>query len=380
MAIDLSKVGERARLKAKPGKAPHYQRLRDGTFLGFRPDSQTWTARARDDSGKYLTKSLGDYGALPGNDKFGAARRDAEAWADKVQSGGVTAAKIETVSDACKSYLDTVHDRNGIAAGVFRRHVYADPLGSVKLDKLRRHHLRDWRKRLEGAPAAVTRDKAKSSTKERAKSTVNRDMVPLRAALRRVLPAGAPGTDAAWQEALLPFRSADGRRTLYLDKGERRRLVDAAPADAAPFLQGLCLLPLRPGALAALTAAQFDKRTRTLTIGTDKTGHARRITLPPVTAEFIAKAAKDKLPGAFLFSIRQRHEWAEAIKHAADAAKLPAATCAYTLRHSTITDLVLAGLPLLQVAQISGTSAAMIERHYGHLVSDAAEAALAKLA
>jgi integrase len=292
----------------------------------------------------------------------------------------VTAAKIETVSDACKSYLDTVHDRNGIAAGVFRRHVYADPLGSVKLDKLRRHHLRDWRKRLEGAPAAVTRDKAKSSTKERAKSTVNRDMVPLRAALRRVLPAGAPGTDAAWQEALLPFRSADGRRTLYLDKGERRRLVDAAPADAAPFLQGLCLLPLRPGALAALTAAQFDKRTRTLTIGTDKTGHARRITLPPVTAEFIAKAAKDKLPGAFLFSIRQRHEWAEAIKHAADAAKLPAATCAYTLRHSTITDLVLAGLPLLQVAQISGTSAAMIERHYGHLVSDAAEAALAKLA
>jgi hypothetical protein len=35
---------------------------------------------------------------------------------------------------------------------------------------------------------------------------------------------------------------------------------------------------------------------------------------------------------------------------------------------------------LLTVAQISGTSAEMIERHYGHLVRDAAVEALAGLA
>jgi integrase len=380
MAVDLSKVGERLRLKPKPGKAPHYQRLRGGAFLGFRPDSQTWVARVRDDSGRYQTKSLGDYGTLPANDRFGAARRDAETWADKVESGGLSESKIETVADACETYLKVISDGEGIAAGVFRRHVYSDRLSKVKLDKLRRHHLREWRQRLEAAPAALTRDKLKSHTKPRAKSTINRDMSPLRAALRRVLPAGAPGTDAAWQEALLPFRSADGRRTLYLDKSERRKLVEAASPNAAPFLQGLCMLPLRPGALAALTVAHFDKRTRTLTIGTDKAGRLRRITLPSVTAEFLAAAATDKLPGAFLFSIRERHEWGDAIKAAAKVAGLPAATCAYTLRHSTITDLVIVGLPLLQIAQISGTSAAMIERHYGHLVGDAAEAALAKLA
>jgi hypothetical protein len=45
-----------------------------------------------------------------------------------------------------------------------------------------------------------------------------------------------------------------------------------------------------------------------------------------------------------------------------------------------ITDLVTAGLPLLTVAQISGTSAEMIEKHYGHLVRDAAVEALAGLA
>ena len=41
---------------------------------------------------------------------------------------------------------------------------------------------------------------------------------------------------------------------------------------------------------------------------------------------------------------------------------------------------VTAGLPLLTIAQISGTSAEMIERHYGHLASDAALKALGQLA
>lgn len=384
MAIDLSKVGARDKLKAKPGNAPHFQRIRPGLFLGFRPGAGTWIARARGDGKEYQTKSLGDYAALPGNERFAAAKKDAEAFGDLIETGGERPDDLETVADACRAYLKTIADTNGIAAGVFRRHVFDDPLGRVKLDKLRRNHLRQWRKRLEDAPAAVSRDKATSVTKKRSPSTVNRDIVPLRAALRRVLVPGAPNTEAAWQEALLPAKKVDGRRTLYLDRAERKRLVESASEDAAPFLRGLCLLPLRPGALAALTAGQFDKRTRTLTIGKDKAGHDRRITLPAATADFLTAQAKGKLPTANLFSQAgkpwQRHEWADEIKVAAEAAQLPEATCAYTLRHSTITDLVLVGLPLLQVAQISGTSAAMIERHYGHLVGGAAEQALAGLA
>jgi len=50
------------------------------------------------------------------------------------------------------------------------------------------------------------------------------------------------------------------------------------------------------------------------------------------------------------------------------------------LRHSVITDLIRARLPALTVAQLSGTSVAMIERHYGHLVRNHAEEALARLA
>ena len=166
---------------------------------------------------------------------------------------------------------------------------------------------------------------------------------------------------------------------------ERRKLVENASAEAEPFVRALCLLPLRPGALAALTAGDFDKRTEELTIGKDKTGKPRRIQVPADAAKLLAAQAKNKLPTAPLFMRSNgrpwdKNTWKLPIAAAVRAAGLPADATAYTLRHSTITDLVSLGLPLLTIAQISGTSAEMIERHYGHLASNAAVKALGELA
>ncbi len=386
---DLSKIGKREELKPRPGDEPHWQRLRSGCFVGYRPSARggrgTWFARAYDaDALKYRRKALGDYGNLIGNDVFTQARKDAEAWGESVETGGLREEKLETVADACRAYLRMKPDK--IAEGVFRRQVYSDPIASVRLDRLRRHHLRNWRARLEEAPALVSRSKdGEQRTKERSKSTVNRNLVPLRAALRAVLAPGAPGTDAAWQEALKPYRGADRRRGLYLDLAERRKLLAASNAEAAPFIRALCLLPLRPGATAALSASDFDRRTATLSIGKDKTGMARQIAVPAVVAEFLSEQVRGKLPGAALFSRANgsrwnRDSWKHPVKDAACIAGLPSGTTAYTLRHSVITDLVRGGLPVLTVAQLSGTSVAMIEKHYGHLVRDDAAQALARLA
>lgn len=389
MALDLSKVGERERLKAR--REPYWQRLRAGCFIGFRPSKRggkgTWIARTYDeDAGKYRVKSLGDFGTLPGNEIFATAKRDAEKFAELVEAGGEVRRKVETVADACRDYLAGIDDANGIAAGVFRRHVYNDPIAKVKLDKLRRHHLRAWRERLEAAPAVISRrKKGEPITRTRAASTVNRDIVPLRAALAKVLAPGTPGSEAAWQEALKAIRNADRQRTLYLDRKQRKALIAALPAEAVPFVSALCALPLRPGAVAHLTAGDFDKRTAELTIGKDKNGKPRRIVLPPPAAKLFSKASKSKLPGAPLFTRANgkpwdRNNWNDPITEAVAAANLPVGVTAYTLRHSTITDLVTGGLPLLTVAQISGTSAEMIERHYGHLSRAAATEALASLA
>jgi integrase len=385
MALDLSKVGERERLKAQ--REPHWQRLRAGCFLGFRPSKRggkgTWIARVYDeDAGKYRLKALGDFGTLPGNEMFAAAKKEAERLAELVETGGEVRANMETVADACREYAKTRPE----AGHRFRRYVYADPIAKVKLDKLRRRHVKEWRERLEAQPALVSRRKEGRAThRKRAASTVNRDMAVLRAALAKVLSPGAPNSEAAWQEALKAVPNANGRRTLYLDRSQRRKLVAKTDAEAAPFVRALCLLPLRPGALAALTASDFDKRTSELTIGKDKTGKPRRIQLPAEAANLLEAQAKNKLPGAPLFmrangKAWDKETWKHPIAAAVTAAKLPNEATAYTLRHSTITDLVSAGLPLLTIAQISGTSAEMIERHYGHLASDAAVKALGKLA
>lgn len=230
-----------------------------------------------------------------------------------------------------------------------------------------------------------TKDAEKKQVKERSKSTVNRDMVPLRAALGMVLTPGAPNTDAAWQEALVPFKGAGRRRGLYLDRDERRVLVDAVVEEARPFLRGLCLLPFRPGALASLRVRDFDKRTRALTVGKDKNDNPRQVTMPAVTADFFEMQVKNKLPDALIFARADgtawtKDAWKHPIKAAVTAAKLPRAASAYTLRHSVITDLIRNRLPILTVAQLSGTSVAMIEKHYGHLVREDAEEALARIA
>lgn len=385
MACDLSKVGERERLK--PRREPYWNRLRAGCFLGFRPSKRggagTWVARAyEEDSGSYRHRALGDFGDLAGKDRFTAAKREAEAFADQVEAGGVVEARLETVGDACSAYAETRPD----AEGRFKRYVYGDPVAKVRLEKLRKRHLIDWRSRLEATPAQVSRrKKGEKRIRERAPATINRDMAVLRAALTKVLAPGTPKTEAAWQEALRAIPNADRQRTLYLDRGQRRALLGKMESEVAPFVEALCLLPLRPGAIAALTVGDFDKRTSELTIGKDKTGKPRRIQVPEKAAKLISAQSDDKLPAAAIFMRANgkpwdKNSWKLPIAAAARAADLPEGVTAYTLRHSTITDLVQAGLPLLTIAQISGTSAEMIERHYGHLASDAAVAALSKLA
>lgn len=385
--MDLSKVGSRENLKPKPGKEPHWQRLRPGCFLGYRPSvregSGTWLARAYDEEGRrYRVKSIGDFGSLVPSERFAAAKREAEVFAELIESGAEVRPKIETIGQVCRAYAKGRPD----AEGRFSRFIYDDPLAKVMLAKLRRRHLREWRERLEQTPALVSRNKCGDKrTRPRALSSINRDLVPLRAALFKVLAPGAPDSDAAWQEALKPIKNADRQRTLYLDRQQRMDLLRAIAPEAEPFVRALCLLPLRPGAMASLSPGDFDKRTRELTIGKDKSGKPRRILLPDGAAALMSEQATDKLPAAPLFmrangSRWNKDSWKVPIAKAAAKAQLPAGVSAYTLRHSTITDLVNAGLALLTVAQISDTSVEMIERHYGHLDRAAAERALSGLA
>jgi len=210
-------------------------------------------------------------------------------------------------------------------------------------------------------------------------------MTALRAALNFAHDEGHVTNDTAWRVSLRPIENADGRRDAYLDREQRAALISKAPNDVGLFLTAMALVPLRPGALAALKVRHFDDRLGVLTIGKDKAGRDRKMKLPEQTAAFFKARAGDRPQDATLL-VRadgkdwHRDAWKKPVKAAAIAAGLPDAITAYAMRHSVITDLVTNGLPLLTVAQLSGTSVAMIEKHYGHLQADVAATALAALA
>jgi integrase len=210
-------------------------------------------------------------------------------------------------------------------------------------------------------------------------------MTCFRAALNLAFADGLITTDFAWRRKLVPVKNADRRRELYLKRAQRKKFIEKASPDLGQFLRGLALVPLRPGALAALRVGDYDSHLKVLKVGKDKNGQERKIKLPEATAKFFAEVSKRKPAGDPLVSRADgkawdKDAWKWPVKAAATAAKLPPGTTAYTLRHSVISDLVHDGLDLLTVAQISCTSVAMIERHYGHLRSDVAAGALARLA
>lgn len=380
---NLGTVTKRQKLNRQ--KEPHWQKIAVGRFMGFRRarkgDGGTWIARYYDaETRKQKYHTLGDLGHLPPSERFSAAQKQAREWCEHVGAGG--SSKPVTIREVCERYALTRPD----AEGRFRRHVYCDPIAKVPLHKLTDRRVRAWRERLENKPAPVGRSKAgPNATRKRSKAALNRDMTALRAALNDALERGEATTARAWHGALKPVKNADNRRNLYLDRAERRRLIEALPPDAVAFARGLCALPLRPGALAALTVGDFDARRKSLVILRDKAGRGRSILLPDGTVALLREQARSKLPTARLFTRADGKPWSKdvwkgPIKEAARAAGLDSRTTAYTLRHSTITDLVVGGLDLATVAQISGTSVRMIEEHYHHLQGERAAEALAGLA
>lgn len=379
---NLSKVEERDRLK--PQREPYWHDLSTGQDLGYRPSRSSkpgnWICRYYDsDTRKRSFRSLGDFGHLQSKERFSAAKKEADEWFRHVSHGG--SSSDVTVRQACETYAKG----NGEVQRRFTQYVYNHPVASIKLLKLREHHVKSWRKDLEDLPALVTRNKKEAPvTRPRSAATVNRDMVPFRAALNAALRRGEASTALAWHNALRPLE-ANGRRALYLDKEQRRALLDALPDDAAAFCRGLCMVPLRPGAVASFRGRDFEPRTGSLSVDSDKAGAGRGLKLPPGHVTFFKAQTKDKLPNAPLFMQANgkpwdKDAWKGPIKQAALEAGLPPDTTAYTLRHSTITDLVVDGLDLLTVAKLAGTSVRMIEKYYGHLRAEHAAKALAGLA
>jgi integrase len=357
---------------------PYWYRVRRGCHLGFRQLAEghgTWIAKYRDPAtGKRPQKPFGSIASEGKRDAFDIASKLAEQWFDDLQRG--VAAKAGTVAEACTAYVDTLRDARRVttaddAEGRFKRLVFGKPIGSIALDELKPAHMRKWI--ASQLPAEGSAERMRS-----AKDSVNRNRTALVAALNLARADGKVASDFAWTSAA-PFKKTRGRRTLFLDQAERKRLLNAAQPDFRDLCEALLLTAARPGEIAAANVADLDRKRGTLTLG-GKTGR-RTVELGSAALELFTHCAHGRIGAAPLLQRADgcrwdRFTWRDCIREAAGRAKLPKGVVAYSLRHASISEWLGGGVDVLTVARLAGTSVQQINATYGHLVRGSVRAKL----
>jgi integrase len=381
---DIDKAHVRKSIDPEKGCPPRHEPywgapLGKGRVVGFRridANTGSWIARMRNETGRKVYKALGDALAPPGSVTptldYEQARAAALKWFEG-RDAGVEDDKI-TVADACRAYVDERRRSKSEACAHdaemrFKRTVYGTAFGGIMLAKLRTPRIEEWRDGL-----GIS------------KPSANRTLTALKAAFnlavrqRRVMPAA----EREWAD-VAPYKMdpKERRRNLYLDRGQRRKLIEAAGDGALrDLMEAAALTGARAGELTKAKRSQLDTRLGTMAF-TGKTG-TRNVRLPPAALALFKRRAKSKLPGALLFTRDDgkpwdHSDWDELVRAAATAAKLPKGVCLYTLRHSFITQAIADGMTTLDVARFVGTSLLMIDLHYGQQ-SESAHERLSKVA
>jgi integrase len=362
------------RAKLAPRPEPYWSRLVAGGHVGFRRLAEgdgTWIARWRDDEGKQHYRALGHF------DDYDEAAKAARAWIKANERG--TSPSVTTVQAACKAYVESLKVDQRLATakdaeGRFKRLVYGKTLGEIELDKLKTTHITRWRgKQIEQGEDDDEEDLRK------AKDSANRNLNTLKAALNHAYRSHLVASDSGWK-TVTPFSDvARRRKAAYLDLAARQSLLAKCEDDLHAFLKALLLTGARPGEIARLNAADFDRKQKTLTLN-GKTG-TRTVAVSSDAAKFFAELSREAIGSAPMLRKSDggrwdKDAWKKPIKIAANAAGLPAEVVAYSLRHTAISEMIMGGMDTYKVAALTGTSVLMIERNYGHLQSERMRAEL----
>jgi integrase len=374
----LNKQRERENLP--PRRAPYWQRITDGRYLGFRPGPNSWHARFRDRKGRQHQCALSDART------YTQAMNAALSWCERMASAkGRTVAKRGTVQQALMAHVRELRSLNRpeAAARALERYqvaVWLDPLAGIKLERLSSDDFAAWRDRLDNG--------------QRGTRTRNYYVRMVIAGLNGAVELGWLANPAAWKLKRLTEAQADGESAVFLDPAQRQALIQAAEPAAALFFQGLALTGARPGELAAAVADHYNVTLSQLRLahrkGRSPALKVRWIWLPGDAAAFFARQAHGKDPGAAILPQRcgtawTRHDWAAAFRRAAaavnaagGAVRIPADASAYSFRHAAISELLqIAGLDPVSTAKRTGTSVQMIETFYHRHIPEAERAKLA---
>jgi integrase len=380
----------RSRLKAR-GK-PYYRSLEHGLHLGYRKPVSgpgKWVARHYVGKQSYEVETLAT--ADDFSDPDGVAilsYRQAQSLARErmVKRAHSAAGKTGplTVADAMASYLEFLEsNRKSAPFSRYASDAFVLPeLGASEVDALTTDRLRTWHLKLAKAAARIrTKEGKKQRFKEivdeseyfrRRKSTANRILTILKAALNRAWRDGKVTSDSAWRR-VEPFESVDSARVRYLSIAEATRLINGCDTDFRRLVRGALETGARYGELCALLVSDFNRDSGTVAIRQSKAGKPRHVVLTDDGVEFFRSITAGRAGSEFLFVKGNGDAWlpshqADPMGLANERARIDPPINFHGLRHTWASHSVMGGVPLLVVAKNLGHSdTRMVERHYGHL-------------
>lgn len=391
-----------ARAKLKPSSKPYFREIDPGKHLGYRKGKN---------GGKWVVRVYLGEGAYR-NQTFATADDNAEADGVFVLTWGEAQAKARTIAQEIKAAAENLHigpysvksalddyvaslAREGRDRRETRRRisVLSDALGRIQLSKLKKKDIQDWLDAFASAPPKLRNGKPRPVDMKdpevirRRRDTANRHLNDLKAALNLAYSEGPASNDRAWR-SVKPFRAVSAARVRYLSTDEVTRLLNAAPGDLRALIQGALLTGARLNDVCMMRVGDFMPDASAVIVGNRKAQYAGKAPFPCYLNDegirfFKSQTAgREPLERMFLRADGEpftRHDVYRPMAATNEGARLDPTATFHTLRHTYASHAVMAGVPLMVVAQNLGHSdTRMVEKHYGHLAPSYARDEIAK--
>ena len=382
----------RHRLLAR--REPYWTWIAPGRALGYRKGVKGgfWIAKYRDASGKRSCNALGaadDVLEPDGREllSFSQAQAKARDWFDRTSrqrcNSHMPCGKF-TVRHAIEDYLSWF-ERNRKSVNRTRsvcEYAILPRLGDFDAQMLTKKQIEDWHAEIASQPAKLRtsttatrinfRPLSDSEAARRRRSTANRVLTVLKAALNHAYREGHIDSDDAWRR-VRPFRGVDVARSRYLVDDEIERLADACTGSFRDLVLAGLMTGARYGELMQIKASDLDCQAGTIHIRTSKNGKGRYVILIDEGLTFFRRLAYGKGPEALVLTKDNGTSWKASepqrpLKRACKAARIEPAIGFHMLRHTYASRLAMSGVPLAIIAaQLGHSDTRMVEKHYGHL-------------
>lgn len=381
------------RLKLAPRREPYWRNIQEGRAIGYRRaaggGAGRWIARHYEPSAGRTYAALGSADDMLDADggstlNFAQAQERAREWFAEIEKHAGRTAKPITVAEALEAYVADYLTRGGKAEKDLRATINAHivpALGDKLVADLTVPGIKAWHHALAMAPARLrTGAKAQKANSRKAieadarrarRSSANRILTVLKAALSLAWREGHVASDDAWRR-VQPFQKVDTARIRYLADDEAARLVNAAEPDFRALVIAALLTGARYGELARVRVADFDPEARVLHVREAKGGKPRAVVLTDEAVRHFATLATGKAPAALLLTRQDGTAWGEShqfrpLREACAAARITPAVSFHILRHTYASRLVMKRVPMAVIASGLGNSEAICARHYAHL-------------